>query len=97
MKRLCSIYRSPRKREMYLYVDKREALSRVPAALLDVFGTPQLAFDLVLWPERRLAREDTARVLENIQKQGFHLQLPPAEEAGVEHLPDALLRLNDPH
>ncbi|MFC3606182.1 YcgL domain-containing protein [Stutzerimonas tarimensis] len=96
MKRICSIYKSPRKNEMYLYVDRKEALSRVPEALLVAFGTPQLAFDLVLTPERKLAREDIAVVLENIQKQGFHLQMPPPEDEYIEHLPDELLRRNDP-
>lgn len=96
MKRICSIYKSPRKNEMYLYVDKREALSRVPEALLAVFGAPQHTFDLVLSPERQLAREDINVVLENIEKQGFHLQMPPAEEEYIQHLPEELLRRNDP-
>ncbi|MEP9316719.1 YcgL domain-containing protein [Pseudomonas sp. LABIM340] len=96
MKRICSIYKSPRKNEMYLYVDKREALSRVPEALLVAFGAPQHTFDLVLSPERQLAREDINVVLENIEKQGFHLQMPPAEEEYIEHLPEELLRRNDP-
>ncbi|MFC5695660.1 YcgL domain-containing protein [Pseudomonas sp. GCM10022186] len=96
MKRICSIYKSPRKNEMYLYVDKREALSRVPEALLNAFGAPQHAFDLVLTPERKLAREDIDKVLENIEKQGFHLQMPPAQEEYIEHLPEELLRMNDP-
>lgn len=96
MKRICSIYKSPRKREMYLYVDKREALARVPEALLSAFGAPQHAFDLLLTPERKLAREDIHKVLDNIEKQGFHLQMPPPEEEYIEHLPDELLRRNDP-
>ncbi|MDG9852955.1 YcgL domain-containing protein [Pseudomonas nitroreducens] len=96
MKRICSIYKSPRKNEMYLYVDKREALSRVPEALLAAFGVPKHAFDLVLSPERQLAREDINVVLENIEKQGFHLQMPPAEDEYIEHLPEELLRRNDP-
>lgn len=96
MKRICSIYKSPRKREMYLYVDKREALARVPEALLNVFGAPQHVFDMLLTPERKLAREDAAKVLENIESQGFHLQMPPPEEEYIEHLPDELLRRNDP-
>lgn len=96
MKRICSIYKSPRKREMYLYVDKREALARVPEALLQVFGTPQHAFDLLLTPERKLAREDIHKVLANLEAQGFHLQMPPPEEEYIEHLPDELLRRNDP-
>lgn len=96
MKRICSVYKSPRKSEMYLYVDKREALSRVPEALLVPFGAPQHVFDLLLTPERQLAREDVAKVLENIEKQGFHLQMPPGEEEYIEHLPEELLRMNDP-
>lgn len=96
MKRICSIYKSPRKREMYLYVDKRDALERVPEGLLTAFGAPQHAFDLVLSPERKLAREDIAKVLENLEKQGYHLQMPPPEDEYIEHLPDELLRMNDP-
>ncbi|TLX59562.1 hypothetical protein DN824_04285 [Stutzerimonas nosocomialis] len=96
MKRICSIYKSPRKSGMYLYVDKREALARVPEALLAAFGAPQLAFEMVLTPERKLAREDIAKVLANLESQGFHLQMPPPEEEYIEHLPEELLRLNDP-
>lgn len=96
MKRICSIYRSPRKNEMYLYVDRSEALARVPEALLAAFGPPQLAFDMVLTPERKLAREDIATVLENLEKQGYHLQMPPPQDEYIEHLPEELLRRNDP-
>lgn len=96
MKRICSIYKSPRKREMYLYVDKREALTRVPEALLGMFGAPKHCFDLLLTPERKLAREDVVKVLDNIEKQGFHLQMPPPEDDEViDHLPEELLRRND--
>lgn len=96
MKRICSIYKSPRKSEMYLYVEKKDALRRVPEALLAIFGPPQHAFDLVLTPERQLAREDIGKVLENLEKQGFHLQMPPQQEEYIEHLPEELLRMNDP-
>ena len=96
MKRICSIYKSPRKREMYLYVEKRDALTRVPEPLLAAFGPPIHAFDLVLSPERQLAREDIGKVMENLEKQGYHLQMPPREEEYLEHLPDELLRMNDP-
>lgn len=96
MKRICSIYKSPRKNEMFLYVDKKEALSRVPEGLLAAFGKPRHAFDLVLTPERKLAREDVEKVLANIEQQGFHLQMPPPQEEYIEHLPEELLRMNDP-
>jgi len=96
MKKICSIYKSPRKNEMYLYVLKADALSRVPEALLAVFGTPQLCFDLILTPEKKLAREEIQQVLENLDKQGYHLQMPPPEEEYIQHLPEELLRRNDP-
>jgi hypothetical protein len=96
MKLICSIYKSPRKDGMYLYVEKREALKRVPEGLLVAFGAPQLAFEMVLTPARQLAREDIATVLANIQNQGYHLQMPPAEDDYIEHLPEELLRRNDP-
>ncbi|EJN37355.1 hypothetical protein PMI38_03204 [Pseudomonas sp. GM84] len=96
MKRICSIYKSPRKNEMYLYVLKADGLERVPEGLLPFFGTPRHAFDLVLSPERKLAREDIAKVLENLDNQGYHLQMPPPDDEYIEHLPEELLRRNDP-
>ncbi|MGI4837695.1 MAG: YcgL domain-containing protein [Janthinobacterium lividum] len=96
MKRICSIYKSPRKNEMYLYVLKSDALERIPEGLLTVFGKPVHAFDLVLSPERALAREDINLVLEHLDTQGYHLQMPPAEDEYIEHLPEELLRRNDP-
>lgn len=96
MKYICSIYRSPRKPGMYLYLLKADALKKVPDALLPLFGTPHHAFDVVLTPERTLANEDITKVLENLDRQGYHLQMPPAEDEYIEHLPEELLRRNDP-
>ena len=96
MKHICSIYHSPRKNGMYLYVLKADALNRVPEQLMTAFGTPRHAFDLVLTPERQLAREDIVKVLANLDSQGYHLQMPPAEDEYIEHLPEELLRRNDP-
>lgn len=96
MKLICSIYKSPRKDGMYLYVEKRDELKRVPEGLLVAFGPPKLAFEMVLTPQRQLAREDITKVLDNLVKQGYHLQMPPAEDDYIEHLPEELLRMNDP-
>ncbi|MGY2139400.1 YcgL domain-containing protein [Pseudomonas reactans] len=96
MKRICSIYRSTKRAGMYLYVLKSDELKRVPEGLLAVFGQPLLAFNLVLTPERKLQQEDIAQVLENLDKQGYHLQMPPPEDEYIEHLPEELLRRNDP-
>ena len=65
---------------MYLYVDLAEDLVRVPEALLEKFGPPKPALTLKLTRERRLAKADAAEVLEALDRQGFYLQLPPADE-----------------
>ena len=96
MKRICSIYQSSKKPGMYLYVLKSDALECVPEALMAAFGKAKHSFDLVLTPERTLAREDITVVLENLDKQGYHLQMPPAEDEYIEPLPEELLRRNDP-
>lgn len=77
---LCAIYKSPRKDEMYLYVPGRGDFSRVPAPLMQVFGAPQLVTVLKLSADKPLAREDVAKVMDNVKNQGFHLQMPPPAE-----------------
>lgn len=86
---LCSIYKSPKKDEMYLYVNKSEGLTRVPEALLAMFGRPVHVTDMLLKPERKLARADVAKVLEDLESKGFYLQMPPPKE-------DYLLDLYNP-
>ncbi|MET0379146.1 MAG: YcgL domain-containing protein [Spongiibacteraceae bacterium] len=80
MKRLCAIYRSSKVDEMYLYVDLRDDLKRVPEALLEHFGKPQLTTKMVLEPTRKLARADVNKVLQEIDSKGFYLQMPPQKE-----------------
>ena len=96
MKRICSIYHSSKKMGMYLYVLRADALRRVPAPLLELFGAPKHAFDLVLTPERTLVREDITQVLRNLDEQGYHLQMPPPEDEYLQHWPEELLHRNDP-
>lgn len=95
MKRICSVYHSSKKTGMYLYVLRADALKRVPEALLELFGAPKHAFDLVLTPARTLVREDIIQVLKNLDSQGYHLQMPPPEDDYLVHWPEELLRRND--
>lgn len=78
-KRLVTVF-TGRVEEMYLYVDRREALERVPPPLLERFGTVREVMTLLLGPERRLARVEAADVLRAIESDGFYLQLPPPRE-----------------
>lgn len=77
MKVVCQVYKSPRKEEMYLYVDKSCGLEGVPEALMARFGEPEAVMTILLDPGRKLARANTAEVLASIADQGFYLQMPP--------------------
>jgi uncharacterized protein YcgL (UPF0745 family) len=79
----CSIYKSPKKQDLYLYVARQDDLSRVPEALLSYFGTPEHVLDLDLTADRKLAREDPIEVLKNLREKGFHLQMPESKEPGA--------------
>ena len=78
--KICSVYLSLRKDEMYLYVDKRDQLNKVPEALLEMFGTPKHVMDMPLKADRKLARVDAAKVLSEIEEKGFFLQMPPPKD-----------------
>lgn len=85
MNRHCTIYRGSKVAEMYLYVDEKEDLARVPEALLTRFGQLEAVMTLELHPQKKLARADAGTVLQQIESQGFYLQMPPQE--GVELAP----------
>lgn len=100
MKTLVSIYNSRKREEMYLYVKKGADLQQtVPVKLLEALGTALPVFDLLLTPERKLARAEASEVLRAIDEQGFFLQMPPAELERDEYavtLPGEFLCFNDP-
>jgi len=77
---ICSIYRSKKKDEMYLYVDKTKALSLVPEDLLKMFGQPEHRMDMLLTADKKLAKAKAEDILSNIDAQGYYLQMPPVRE-----------------
>lgn len=80
MKLLCDVYKSKKMDEAYLYVSRQNGLDNLPEALLDTFGKPTLALTIVLTPEKKLARAQAPKVLEQIAAQGFYLQMPPPKD-----------------
>jgi len=73
----CTVYRSDKKAETYLYLGDGLDFADLPKELQNRFGAPSFVMRLELSPERRLARVDTEKVLESLAKQGFYLQFPP--------------------
>lgn len=74
-----SAYRSPKKSELYLFVPQENGLEELPDELIVMFGEPEHVIDFELSPEKKLAREDTATVLEAIKTKGYFMQMPPNE------------------
>lgn len=74
---LCFIYKSLKKENLYLYIDKKDDFSKVPEELFNSFGKIEFVMDLELTPERKLAQEDAGKVIESLSTKGFFVQLPP--------------------
>ncbi|GEN28797.1 YcgL domain-containing protein [Halovibrio variabilis] len=80
-KMICEVFKSSRKDETYLYVDKRQGLTQVPEPLLETFGKPVPVFTMLLTADKKLSRVNAADVVEGIKESGFYLQMPPPKEA----------------
>jgi uncharacterized protein YcgL (UPF0745 family) len=80
MKQLLTVWRSPKKDEMYLYTNRLEVLKRVPDDLLEIFGKPQEVMGLPISEDKKLGRADAKKVMQEIKIKGYYLQLPPARE-----------------
>ena len=74
---LCTVYRSDRKAETYLYLAQGHAFEDLPSELRRAFGEPAFVMHLNLGADRRLARVDTRSVLKHLDADGYYLQLPP--------------------
>lgn len=76
----CYIYKSLKKDYLYLYITHKDDFSKVPSALIGSLGKLEFVMELELTPERKLAREESAKVLASLQEQGFFVQLPAPVE-----------------
>ncbi|MGL5043970.1 YcgL domain-containing protein [Plesiomonas sp.] len=76
----CAIYKSIKREETYLFLEKRDDFSRVPAELLQGFGTPQLVMLFPLNGSRKLVHTDVNKMKTVLAEQGFYLQLPPPKD-----------------
>ncbi len=84
----CSVVRSSLKDYTYIYLLNSFDFDDLPAELKQVFGQPEFVMNLELTAERKLAYEDVKRVMRNLSEKGYHLQMPPKEDAtGLLDLP----------
>lgn len=84
----CFIYKSLKKSELYLYIEKKDDFSKIPESLLNSFGRLEFVMDLELIAGLKLAREDVRTVRTSLEEKGFFVQIPPTI------IPDALFVKN---
>jgi uncharacterized protein YcgL (UPF0745 family) len=82
----CFIYKSLKQQELYLYVLRENDFTDVPESLLTSIGQSELAMSLELTPKRQLARADVAQVMQQLQNQGFYVQMPPTKVPAPDQL-----------
>lgn len=79
--KLSAVYKSPRKADTYLYIEKRDDFSTVPEALLKQFGQPKFVTIVALTKHEKIANIDKDSFIEKVRRDGFYLQLPPKEKS----------------
>lgn len=77
---LCAIYRSNKRDQTYLYVEKKDDFSRIPEELMQGFGKPQFSMVINLSLREKLATADIEKVKQSLNEQGYYLQVPPPME-----------------
>jgi uncharacterized protein YcgL (UPF0745 family) len=75
----CFIYRCNLKPDMYIYLAEEDVFENVPKEIFNSLGIVEFSMEIELTPEKKLAREETETVLNNLKEHGFHLQLPANE------------------
>ena len=93
--RLVEIFKGDKKEEMYLYVDEKEGLQKVPGDLLASFGRIESVMVLPMNQEKKLARVKASDVLRGIKKEGYFLQMPPSLEALAEAQISAMVQAEE--
>ena len=77
MPQACVVYRCSKQPEMYVYLRPDLGAADLPPALAERTGRLTRVMELELSPERRLARVDVNRVIEQLAGPGYFLQMPP--------------------
>ncbi|MEI7036769.1 YcgL domain-containing protein [Fulvimonas yonginensis] len=79
----CFVYASQRKPDTYVWLAERDEFGVLPESLALLLGELRFVLEVQLDEQRRLPREDSRVVLQNLRAQGWHLQLPPKETLAV--------------
>ena len=77
---MCSVYKSAKKPDTYLYVPYDSDFDDLPEGLTSVWGEPELVMHIVLGQRDKLALVDITELKEKLTEDGYYLQMPPTQE-----------------
>jgi uncharacterized protein len=83
----CFVYASQRKPDTYLWLGRRDDFECMPEPLALMLGDLHFVLEVELTGERKLPHEDARQVLQHLEEQGWHLQLPPNETLATANHP----------
>ncbi|WP_432452814.1 YcgL domain-containing protein [Agarivorans sp. QJM3NY_29] len=76
----CAVYKSLKKQQTYLYIEKKDDFSKVPDSLMALMG----AKELVMLVPKRPTKDFSCVSIESLElafkEPGYYLQLPPPPE-----------------
>lgn len=77
---MCSVYKSAKKPDTYLYVPYESDFNDLPEGLTSVWGEPELVMHIDLDKRDKLALVDITELREKLAEDGYYLQMPPTQE-----------------
>lgn len=78
-----SVFRSGKKSDTYLFVRRGQNWDELPESLRGIFGQPVHTMDLIMTPDRNLARTTGKQVLQALEEKDFYLQMPEEQDGYV--------------
>lgn len=78
-----SVFRSSKRTDTYLFVRRGQKWDDLPEGLRSIFGNPHHSMDLLLTPDKKLARSTGEQVLKAIEEKDFFLQMPEEHDSYI--------------
>ncbi len=77
---ICTIYKSNRKTDTYLFIPQEDELENLPTDLLKTLGKLEFVMELPVTEKTKLAQKNARNVIQALDQQGYYLQLPPHKQ-----------------
>ncbi|MBE0419397.1 YcgL domain-containing protein [Pseudoalteromonas nigrifaciens] len=77
---LTAVYKSKKKADSFLFIEKRDDFTKVPEPLMAMFGQPKYVMLINLAKREVLGTADLETVKAALTEKGYYLQIPPPQE-----------------